>query len=229
MDNSAAWIPKAGSKVSISLEFAKGLDGLKRYEEWGEEDGEWVNIITKAAEQGTLVDIVSIRPFIYRATSCDFYEPDPFLCIMFGAPICCEIMFHRDTGAFWMFDKDSASVFSTNECLTVQEAWNKRREFLIVGDELYAKADKLHDESSKLHSESRELRAKNNNMSYAESNKLRAESDKLRAESNMLYSKISKLYAEGELVFLNAVIAIHGDVEVKWGDNDVTVEGICYS
>jgi len=121
MDNSAAWIPKAGSKVNISLEFTKAL----RQYPWDEEElrsGAWIDIMTKAAEQGTLVDVVFVHPHIYRPMHYGYYKPDPFLCIMFGAPICCEIMFHRDTGAFWMFDKDSASVFLTDESYGSQQA-----------------------------------------------------------------------------------------------------------
>jgi len=48
------------------------------------------------------------------------------------------------------------------------------------------------------------------------------------AEWHKLWAEGSKLRAEGDLVFINAVLSVHGNVEIKWEDDDVIVEGVRY-
>ena len=57
------------------------------------------------------------------------------------------------------------------------------------------------DERNKLHAECDKL--------YAEGRKLYAEGYKLRAEGD-------KLYAEGTLIWISAVIAEYGDIQITW-------------
>jgi hypothetical protein len=83
--------------------------------------------------------------------------------------------------------------------MTVQEAWDKRRDF--------------HAEGNKL---------------CAEGNKLRAEGNRLFAEGNKLCAEGNKLRAEGDLVFYNAVIFYHGNVEIKWENENCEVCGVKY-
>jgi hypothetical protein len=50
---------------------------------------------------------------------------------------------------------------------------------------------------------------------------LRAEGDKLRAEGD-------KLNAEGNLIWINTIIEVYGNVEIKWNEKGCVVEGIQY-
>lgn len=50
----------------------------------------------------------------------------------------------------------------------------------------------------------------------AESDKLRAESDKLRYESNKLRAEGDKIRAESDKLWAEAILEIHGNVEMKW-------------
>ena len=77
---------------------------------------------------------------------------------------------------------------------------------------------------------------------WNEREKLRAEGNKLLARAlgvlalgevdrhfePGLWAEWHKLWAEGDLVFINAVLSVHGNVEIKWEDDDVIVEGVRY-
>jgi len=76
--------------------------------------------------------------------------------------------------------------------MTIQEAWNKRRELCAEGDKLYAEGAKLYDEGT-------QLRVKG-----------------------------SRLGVEGDLVLFDTVIAVHGNVEIKWDGKDAIVKGVRY-
>ena len=65
---------------------------------------------------------------------------------------------------------------------------------------------------------------------WAEGYKLRAEGDKLWAEGDKLRAEGNKLRAEGDKLWAEAVLEVHGNVEMKWdareGKSDAcTVEG----
>ena len=104
--------------------------------------------------------------------------------------------------------------------MTILQAWNERRR-------LRAEGDKLNDEGCKLRAEGDKLFAEGDKL-WAEGRKLWAEGRKLRAEGSKLWAEGSKLYAKGDLVFINAVLSVHGNVEIKWEDDDATVEGVRY-
>ena len=58
--------------------------------------------------------------------------------------------------------------------------------------------------------------------------RLYAEGNKLYAKSRKLYAEGRKLYAEGDLHFCNAVLEVHGNVELLWDGDGCTVEGVTY-
>ena len=66
------------------------------------------------------------------------------------------------------------------------------------------------------------------NYLRAEGNKLRAEGNKLYAEGNKLRAEGDKLCAEGNLIFINVVIEVYGNVEIKWNGDCAVVEGVEY-
>jgi len=116
----------------------------------------------------------------------------------------------------------------------ILEAWNKRRNLFIEGnkfsveggnlfvkgDRLCAKGSKMFDKGNKLSAEGYKLRV--------EGSKLHAEGCELLAESKRLNSKGDKLCVEGDLIFINAVITVYGDVDIEWDEDDVIVEGVRY-
>jgi hypothetical protein len=111
--------------------------------------------------------------------------------------------------------------------MTILQAWNERRKLFIEGNNLHVESRKLCGESNKLCAEGYKLCAEGNRL-HAESNKLYAKGSKLRAEGDKLYAEGNNLHAKGNLVFINAVISVHGNVEIKWDGEDATVEGVRY-
>ena len=104
--------------------------------------------------------------------------------------------------------------------LTVQEAWNKRRDLRAESDKLCAEGRNLRAEGDLLCIKGWKLRAVGN-LLYAQGNELCAEGDLLHAKSN-------KLCAEGDILFFNAVLKIHGNVGIKWEGRDCEVCGVKY-
>jgi len=78
----------------------------------------------------------------------------------------------------------------------LQTAWNKRNKLRAEGDKL-----------------------------WAEGSKLRAEGNKLVAEGDKLYAEGSKLYAEGDIIFINKILSVLGNVEMEWKDRGCLVDG----
>ena len=118
--------------------------------------------------------------------------------------------------------------------MTILQAWNERRKLRAEGDKLHAEGrklwaegDKLFAEGNKLHAEGRKLWAEGNKLND-EGNKLWAEGDKLRAEGNKLRAEGDKLRAEGDFTFISAVIAVYGNMEITWENNDAIVYGVRY-
>ena len=91
-----------------------------------------------------------------------------------------------------------------NKQRKLQEAWNER--------------EKLRAEGNKLLGRARGVLALGD----------RHFEPGLLAEWHKLWAEGSKLRAEGDLVFINAVLSVHGNVEIKWEDDDVIVEGVRY-
>ena len=85
--------------------------------------------------------------------------------------------------------------------LKLQSQWDERNELYAKGDELYAKGDELYAEVTKL---------------QAEGDELQAEDDERYAEVDELYAEGYERYAEGTLIWLNAVIAEYGDIQITW-------------
>jgi hypothetical protein len=99
------------------------------------------------------------------------------------------------------------------DVVKVQQAWEERKK-------LHAESAKLHAEGKKCHAEGYKLHIKEGKL-LAEGHRLYSESDKLLAES-------SKLSTEGDLIFINTVIEVYGNVEIKWNKGSIIVEGIEY-
>lgn len=51
---------------------------------------------------------------------------------------------------------------------------------------------------------------------WAEGNKLRAEGNSLSAEGSKLCAKGDRLCAKGDKLWTEAVIAVHGNIKLKW-------------
>ncbi len=92
----------------------------------------------------------------------------------------------------------------------LNKAWEECKRLRIEGDRLYAQGGKIRAEGDKF---------------CVEGNNLYAESDKFYAEGN-------ELYAKGKLIFIDAVISVHGNVKIEWrwvcGYLTAEVEGVKY-
>ena len=97
-------------------------------------------------------------------------------------------------------------IQARNKQRKLQEAWNER--------------EKLRAEGNKLLGRARGVLALGEVDRHFEPG--------LLAEWHKLWAEGSKLRAEGDLVFINAVFSVHGNVEIKWEDDDVIVEGVRY-
>lgn len=95
--------------------------------------------------------------------------------------------------------------------MTVREAWEKRKQ-------LIAESNKLLDNSNKL-----------SVMGCGLSGKTSAEYSEYTAKSEQLSADAHKLYAEGDLIFIQAVIEAYGQDEIiDWGWHSAIVHGIEY-
>jgi hypothetical protein len=95
----------------------------------------------------------------------------------------------------------------------LQTAWTARLKLRAEGDKLRAEGAKVWAGAAKVWAEGDKL--------WAEGAKLWAEGDKLRAEG-------AKLWAEGDRLWAEMIIAVHGNITLKWtwrGDVEVCTLG----
>ena len=81
--------------------------------------------------------------------------------------------------------------------------WKKRLKLRAKGVKLYVEGNKFRSKGGKL---------------WAEGNK--AKGDKLYAEGNKFRAKGDKLYAEGDKLWLEGILAIKGNITMKWIGKD---------
>ena len=79
---------------------------------------------------------------------------------------------------------------------------------------------RLHAKNRKLCTEGREL--------YAKGDKLCAEGGRHYKKGDRRYVKGLELCSMSDLIWRNAVIAIHGNVDIQWQGEDCIVDGVTY-
>jgi hypothetical protein len=161
---------------------------------------------------------------------------------------------HGNIKIEWLWNEaaqDHDCILETGECfvaqpvaakgvrmntITLSSAWAERVKLSAEANKLIAEGHKLWAERDKLRAEGLKLIVEGGKLSAeclklrAEGHKLYAEGYKLHAEGNNLIADGLKLSADGYRLWVEAILAVHGNIEIEWvlniesGEHDCILE-----